>query len=56
MTPARRSKASLTDGEMAECRRLKPVLVGRFEFVTWADVNHLLRSQFVALREDIRPD
>jgi bifunctional non-homologous end joining protein LigD len=31
---------------------LKPVLVGRFDFVEWTPDNHLRHSRFVALRED----
>jgi bifunctional non-homologous end joining protein LigD len=37
---------------MADCRWLKPVLVGQFEFVEWTDDNHLRHTKFVALRED----
>jgi len=37
---------------MAQCRWLKPVLVGQFEFVEWTPDNHLRHSRFVALRED----
>jgi bifunctional non-homologous end joining protein LigD len=42
----------LTKAKMAECRWLKPVLVGQFEFVEWTPDNHLRHSRFVALRED----
>jgi DNA ligase D-like protein (predicted ligase) len=42
----------LTRAKMAECRWLKPVLVGQFEFVEWTPDNHLRHSRFVALRED----
>jgi DNA ligase D-like protein (predicted ligase) len=42
----------LTRAKMAECRWLKPVLVGQFEFVEWTPDNHLRHSRFVALRDD----
>ncbi len=42
----------LTKEKMADCRWLKPVLVGQFEFVEWTDDNHLRHTKFVALRED----
>ena len=42
----------LTQAKMADCRWLKPVLVGQFEFVEWTPDNHLRHSRFVALRED----
>ena len=42
----------LTQSKMADCRWLKPVLVGQFEFVEWTPDNHLRHSRFVALRED----
>jgi len=41
----------LTAEKMAECRWLKPELVGRFEFVEWTPDNHLRHSRFVGLRE-----
>jgi ATP-dependent DNA ligase len=44
--------AGLTAAKMAECRWLKPVLVGQFEFVEWTEDAHLRHSRFVALRED----
>ena len=37
---------------MTECRWLKPVLVGQFEFLEWTGDNHLRHSKFIALRED----
>jgi len=40
---------------MTECRWLRPVLVGRFEFVEWTPDKHLRHSKFVALREDRHP-
>lgn len=45
----------LTAAKMAECRWVKPVLVGQFEFVEWTPDNHLRHSRFVALREDKEP-
>ena len=42
----------LTRAKMAECRWLKPSLVGQFEFVEWTPDNHLRHSRFVALRDD----
>ena len=44
--------AGLTAAKMAECRWLKPVLVGQFEFVEWTEDGHLRHSRFMALRED----
>ena len=46
--------AGLTAAKMAECRWLKPVLVGQFEFVEWTSDAHLRHSRFVALRDDKR--
>jgi DNA ligase D-like protein (predicted ligase) len=42
----------LTKAKMADCRWLKPVLVGQFEFLEWTGENHLRHSKFIALRED----
>jgi bifunctional non-homologous end joining protein LigD len=42
--------AGLTAAKMEECRWLKPVLVGQFEFVEWTPDNHLRHSRFVGLR------
>ena len=42
----------LTAEKMAECRWVKPVLVGEFEFVEWTPDNHLRHSRFIALRDD----
>jgi bifunctional non-homologous end joining protein LigD len=42
----------LTKAKMAECLRLKPVLVGQFEFLEWTGDNHLRHSKFIGLRED----
>lgn len=44
--------AGLTATKMADCRWLKPTLVGQFEFTEWTPDNHLRHSRFVALRED----
>jgi DNA ligase D-like protein (predicted ligase) len=46
--------AGLTSVKMAECRWLKPLLVGQFEFVEWTSDGHLRHSRFVGLREDKR--
>jgi ATP-dependent DNA ligase len=42
----------LTAEKMKECRWLKPVLVGPFEYVEWTPDNHLRHSSFIALREE----
>jgi bifunctional non-homologous end joining protein LigD len=42
----------LTAAKMKDCRWLKPVLVGQFEFREWTPDNHLRHSRFVALRDD----
>jgi bifunctional non-homologous end joining protein LigD len=42
----------LTAAKMKECRWLKPVTVGQFEFVEWTPENHLRHCKFVVLRED----
>ena len=42
----------LTKEKMNECRWLKPLLVGQFEFLEWTGDNHLRHSRFVGLRED----
>lgn len=42
----------LTKAKMAECRWLKPVLVGQFEFLEWTGDNHLRHTRFIGLRED----
>ena len=42
----------LTAMKMKDCRWLRPLLVGRFEFVEWTSDNHLRHSSFIALRED----
>jgi bifunctional non-homologous end joining protein LigD len=45
----------LTAKKMAECRWLKPVLVGQFEFLEWTADDHLRHTRFVSLREDKEP-
>ena len=47
-----RWEQGLTAAKMKECRWLKPVLVGQFEFLEWAGENHLRHTKFIALRED----
>jgi DNA ligase D-like protein (predicted ligase) len=42
----------LTPAKMKNCRWLKPVLVGQFEFVEWTPDHHLRHSRFVGLRDD----
>jgi len=42
----------LTAEKMKDCRWVKPVLVGQFEFLEWTGENHLRHSRFVALRDD----
>jgi ATP-dependent DNA ligase len=42
----------LTKAKMAECRWLKPVLIGQFEFLEWTGENHLRHTKFIGLRED----
>jgi ATP-dependent DNA ligase len=44
--------AGLTAAKMADCRWLKPTLVGQFEFTEWTPENHLRHSRFIGLRED----
>jgi bifunctional non-homologous end joining protein LigD len=44
--------AGLTAKKMVDCRWLKPVLVGQFEFVEWTPDNHLRHTTFISLRED----
>ena len=44
----------LTKEKMADCRWLKPVLVGQFEFVEWTADNHLRHTKFIAVRDDKR--
>ena len=43
----------LTAAKMKNCRWLRPVLVGRFEFVEWTPDKHLRHSRFVGLREEM---
>ena len=47
--------AGLTAAKMADCRWVKPVLVGQFEFVEWTSEGHLRHSRFMGLREDKQP-
>ena len=42
----------LTAAKMSECRWVKPLLVGQFEFREWTPDNHLRHSRFVGLRDD----
>ncbi len=45
----------LTAAKMADCRWLKPTLVGQFDFVEWTVDGHLRHSRFVGLRTDKEP-
>jgi len=51
-TKSGRWGAGLTIAKMKDCRWLKPVLVGQFEFLEWTGDNHLRHTTFVGLRED----
>jgi DNA ligase D-like protein (predicted ligase) len=42
----------LTKAKMAQCRWLRPVLVGQFEFLEWTGERHLRHTSFTALRDD----
>jgi bifunctional non-homologous end joining protein LigD len=42
----------LTKEKMADCRWLKPELVGQFEFVEWTPDDHLRHTRFMGLRDD----
>jgi DNA ligase D-like protein (predicted ligase) len=48
--------AGLTAAKMVECKWLKPLLVGQFEFVEWTPENHLRHSRFIGLRRDKKAD
>ncbi len=48
--------AGLIAAKMKDCRWLKPLLVGQFEFLEWTDVNHLRHTRFIALRDDKKPE
>ena len=45
--------AGLTAAKMADCRWLKPKLVGQFEFVEWTIDGHLRHSRFMGMRDDL---
>ena len=45
----------LTAAKMKDCRWVKPVLVGQFEFTEWTPDNHLRHPRFIALRYDKKP-
>ena len=47
--------AGLTGAKMADCRWIKPVLVGQFEFLECPADSHLRHTKFIGLREDKRP-
>jgi bifunctional non-homologous end joining protein LigD len=46
--------AGLTAAKMDDCRWLRPLLVGQFEFLEWTGENHLRHTRFMGLREDKR--
>jgi DNA ligase D-like protein (predicted ligase) len=48
---AGRWSEGLTTEKMRECRWLKPVLVGEFEFLEWTADDHLRHSRFLKLSE-----
>jgi len=48
--------AGLTAVKMEDCRWVRPVLVGQFEFVQWTEDAHLRHSRFMALRYDKKPE
>src|SRR5689334_20705236 len=45
----------LTAEKMKDCRWLRPVLVGQFEFLEWTPDDHLRHTRFIGLREDKKP-
>src|SRR3954447_9362915 len=47
--------AGLTAAKMVDCRWLKPVLVGQFEYLEWTGEGHLRHSRFMGLRQDKKP-
>jgi len=53
-TKSGRWGAGLTKAKMADCRWLRPTLVGQFEFLEWTGKNHLRHSRFIALRDAVR--
>jgi len=44
--------SGLTRAKMADCRWVKPVLVGQFEFLEWTGDDHLRHTKFIGLRDD----
>src|SRR6516225_2153782 len=54
-TEAGRWGQGLTAEKMRECRWLKPVLVGRFQYLEQTPDHHLRHARFVALRDDRNP-
>ena len=45
----------LTAEKMGECKWLKPVMVGQYEFLEWTPDGHLRHARFLGVREDQRP-
>jgi bifunctional non-homologous end joining protein LigD len=52
---AERWGEGLTAEKMKNCRWLKPVLVGQFEFVEWTPDRHSRHSRFAGLNEKKNP-
>jgi ATP-dependent DNA ligase len=48
--------AGLTAAKMKDCRWLKPVLVGQFDFVEWTPDNHLRHVRFIGLSREKNAD
>jgi len=42
----------LTAEKMKECRWLRPLLVGQFEFLEWTPDDHLRHRRFMGIRAD----
>jgi bifunctional non-homologous end joining protein LigD len=45
----------LTSERMTQCRWLRPVLVGQFEYLEWTPDDHLRHARFIGLRDDKNP-
>jgi bifunctional non-homologous end joining protein LigD len=45
----------LAADKMKDCVWLRPLLVGRFEFLEWTPEDHLRHAKFVALRDGRKP-
>jgi bifunctional non-homologous end joining protein LigD len=49
---SRRWGEGLTSAKMKDCRWVRPVLVGQFEFTEWTPDDHLRHSRFVGVLQD----